>query len=45
MKKTKKILLIILTSLLLTTGCTKSFRDENTKAGYWLAILKTDRCQ
>ena len=39
MKKTKKILLIILTSLLLTTGCTKSFRDENTKATYTKNIL------
>ena len=39
MKKIKKILIILSLTLLLTTGCTKSFRDEKTKNVYTENIL------
>lgn len=39
MKKIKKILMILSLTLLLTTGCTKSFRDEETKNVYTENIL------
>lgn len=39
MKKIKKILIILSLTLLLTTGCTKSFRDEETKNVYTENIL------
>ena len=39
MKNLKKILLIISVSLILTTGCTKSFRDETTSKVYTSNIL------
>ena len=39
MKKIKKILIILSLTLLLSTGCTKSFRDEETKNVYTENIL------
>ncbi len=39
MKNTKKILVVMLMAMLLTTGCTKTFRDEETKATYTKNIL------
>lgn len=39
MKNVKKILIIIMMTLVLTTGCTKSFRDEDTKKVYTENIL------
>ncbi len=39
MKKIKKILIILSITVLLTTGCTKSFKDEETKKMYTENIL------
>lgn len=39
MKNVKKIFIIIMMTLVLTTGCTKSFRDEDTKKVYTENIL------
>lgn len=39
MKKIKKIFIILSVTLLLTTGCTKSFRDKETKDVYTENIL------
>lgn len=39
MKKIKKVVLILLVVLTLTTGCTKTFRDEDTKKAYTENIL------
>lgn len=39
MKQTKKIVIILVMILMLTTGCTKSFKDENTNKVYTENIL------
>ena len=39
MKQTKKIVVILLMTLFLTTGCTKSFKDEDTNTVYTKNIL------
>ncbi len=39
MKNAKKIIAIVLVATLLTTGCTKTFRDEESKATYTKNIL------
>jgi len=39
MKQIKKVVLILIITLTLTTGCTKTFRDEDTKKNYTENIL------
>ena len=39
MKQTKKIILLLIITLMLTTGCTKSFKDEDTNKVYTENIL------
>lgn len=39
MKQTKKIIVLLLLTLMLTTGCAKSFRDEDTNKVYTKNIL------
>lgn len=39
MKNTKKLVLVLLLSMLLTTGCTKTFKDEETNNVYTKNIL------
>lgn len=39
MKQTKKVVLILMMTLILTTGCTKTFQDKETKKSYTENIL------
>ena len=39
MKNIKKVLIIVLMTMVLTTGCTKSFRNEEKKKVYTENIL------